>query len=152
MRCAIIKGITQMTKINPTRLYSQLVKLKTFEERFEYLKLSNVVAENTFGFDRYLNQKFYKSTEWKDLRNYIISRDLGCDLGVDGYYLDKKDIVIHHMNPICPDDFYEKTKFLMDPEYLICCSHNTHRAIHYGSELSKREFDVRAPNDQCPWK
>ena len=134
------------------RLYSQIKKLKTFDERFEYLKLDGVVADATFGFDRYLNQKFYKSTEWKDLRNYVISRDLGCDLGIDGYYLDKRDIVIHHMNPVCPDDFYEKTKFLMDPEYLICCSHNTHNAIHYGTQLNKREFTERAPNDQCPWK
>ena len=136
----------------PIRLYSQLEKLKTFDERFEYLKLNGVVADSTFGFDRYLNQKFYKSTEWKDLRNYIISRDLGCDLGVDGYYLDKRNIVIHHMNPVCPDDFYEKTKFLMDPEYLICCSHNTHRAIHYGTDLIKQDPLVRTPNDQCPWK
>lgn len=141
-----------MKTSQPVRLYSQLAKLKTFNERFEYLKLDGVVAESTFGFDRYLNQKFYKSTEWKDLRNYIISRDLGCDLGVDGYYLDKNNIVIHHINPICPDDFYEKTKFLMDPEYLICCSHNTHRAIHYGTELVNYNLVSRALNDQCPWK
>jgi len=135
-----------------TRLYSQLIKLPTFQERFDYLKLDGIVGDDTFGFDRYLNQKFYKSTEWKDLRNFIINRDLGCDLGVDGYYLDKRDIVIHHVNPICPNDFVQKTKFLLDPEYLICCSRNTHRAIHYGAELTDRKVIERRPNDQCPWK
>lgn len=141
-----------MMDTNLPRMYSTLSKFKTFSERFNYLKLDGIVCKDTFGFDRYLNQKFYKSTEWKDLRNYLINRDLGCDLGIEGRYLSKGDIIVHHMNPICPDDLYEKTKFLLDPEYLICCSRNTHAAIHYGADLRDQMLVERKPNDQCPWK
>ena len=135
------------------RTYSELVKLPTFMDRFNYLSLKGVVAEETFGFDRYLNQRFYRSREWKQLRNKIIVRDNGCDLGVAGYDIFEK-IIIHHMNPLRLDDIVNSTDFLMNPEYLICVRPITHNAIHYGDEslLMANEVVERKPNDTCPWR
>lgn len=132
--------------------YSELSLLPTFEERFEYLKLGGVVGADTFGFDRVFNQKFYQSYEWKTVRNEIIVRDLGCDLGIEDRQIFGR-ILIHHMNPISLKDISDSTKFLLNPEYLICVSHDTHNAIHYGDiRLVKKDLVERTPNDTCPWK
>lgn len=135
------------------RTYTELMKLPTFKERFEYLKLlDGRVGEDTFGFDRYVNQQFYRSKEWKRLRDQLIIRDNGCDLGVDGYDIHGK-IIIHHMNPITKNDIIDQTEYLMNPEYLICTTHNTHNAIHYGDEnLLVTEPISRSKNDTCLWK
>lgn len=134
------------------RTYSELSKLATFKERFEYLKLSGAVGKETFAHERYLNQRFYHSHEWRRLRDQIIIRDLGCDLGIEGYELHDR-IYIHHMNPLLIRDLVERTEFLMEPEYLICCSFNTHQAIHYGdSSLLITEPVQRTANDTCPWR
>lgn len=134
------------------RTYSELSELKTFQERFRYLQLGGLVGEETFGFDRYINQKFYMSKEWKSIRDSIIIRDCGCDLGVEGYEIHGR-LYIHHMNPIAVNDIVDQTEFLLNPEYLICTSFNTHNAIHYGDEsLLITEPVERKPNDTCPWK
>ncbi len=135
------------------RTYSELVLFPTFEQRFEYLRLDGEVGAETFGFDRYLNQAFYNSVEWKRVRDIVIIRDNGCDMGVDGYGIGGR-VLIHHMNPICVDDIRLATQNLLDPEFLICVSHGTHNAIHYGdSELASRYIPAeRTPNDTCPWK
>ena len=134
------------------RTYSELSNLKTFDERFEYLKLNGNVADITFGFDRHLNQKLYTSTIWTSLRDKIIVRDLGCDLGLEGYDI-YRNIIIHHMNPIVLDDIVTCTDYLLNPNYLICTSLLTHNAIHYGdADLLPRGPVTRAPNDTCPWK
>lgn len=134
------------------RTYSTLITLPTFEERYQYLRLGGRVGEETFGFDRYLNQIFYKSIEWQRVRDYVIVRDSGCDLGI----LDREihgRILIHHMNPITVDDILRKTEFLLDPEYLICTIKNTHDAIHYGDESLLITAPIeRSPHDTCPWK
>ena len=133
------------------KTYSELITLPTFEERFRYLKLDGVVGKSTFGFDRYLNQKFYTSKEWKKIRNEIILRDNGLDLGMEDHEIIGK-IYIHHMNPIMAKDIVDQTRYLLDPEFLICVSHNTHNAIHYGDEdLLPRSIIERRPNDTCPW-
>lgn len=134
------------------RTYSELCKLQTFVERFQYLQLKGAVGEETFGFDRYLNQVFYRTPEWKKIRDQIIIRDNGCDLGVEGYAIYGK-IIIHHMNPIRIDDIIHQSNFLLNPEYLITTTMRTHNAIHYGDEsmllLGPTE---RKKNDTCPWK
>lgn len=134
------------------KTYSELSKLQTFEERYAYLKLSGTVGKDTFGYDRYLNQIFYRSQEWKSIRDKVIIRDEGCDLGVDGYEIHGQ-IYIHHMNPIMLKDIENKTELLLNPEYLITTTHSTHNAIHYGGEsllpLIPKE---RTANDTCPWK
>ena len=131
------------------RTYSELIKLKTFKDRFEYLKLD---GEETFGFDRYMNQIFYKSREWTSVRRSVIIRDNGCDLGVEGYEIYGK-ILIHHMNPINLSDIVHKTDELLNPDYLITTVLSTHNAIHYGdaSLLPALPIERRA-NDTCPWK
>lgn len=136
------------------RTYSELSKLKTFEERYEYLKLDGTVSEETFGFDRYLNQKFYKSKEWINLRNYIITRDNGCDLGSLDHKIIDERILIHHLNPISKNDIIDKTEYLLNPEYLITTTDKTHNAIHYGNiDLIKTATYVeRKKNDTCPWR
>lgn len=135
------------------RTYSELIKLPTFKERFEYLKLGGVIGEETFGFDRYLNQMFYKSREWKKLRNDIIVRDNGCDLAMPDHEIIDQTILIHHMNPITKEDILNMTEFVLNPEYLICTILNTHNAIHYGnSDLLYQEPIVRYKNDMCPWR
>lgn len=133
------------------RTYTELLKIKTFDERFNYLKLNGQVCKETFGFDRYLNQVFYRSPQWRRLRNQIIIRDNGCDLGVEGYDIPDR-IYIHHMNPLTKDDIIHSSDFLINPEYLICVSHMTHEAIHYGdSSLLPRDFTERKPNDTTLW-
>ena len=134
------------------RTYSQLKQLQTFEERYDYLKLGGVVGEDTFGFDRYLNQNFYRSREWKRVRDEIIMRDNGCDLGIDGYEIRGK-ILIHHMNPITSEDIHRVSDYLLNPEYLICVTHRTHNAIHYGDESLIVTAPIeRTQNDTCPWR
>ena len=118
------------------RTYSDLMQLGTYEERLEYLRLRGVVGSDTFGFDRYLNQKFYRSPEWKRVRDEVIVRDNGCDLGLPGYEIGDR-IFVHHMNPIDISDIQESTDFLLNPEYLICVSKETHDAIHYGADMSE---------------
>ena len=134
------------------RTYSELIKLKTFKDRFEYLKLDGIVGEETFGFDRYMNQIFYKSREWTSVRRSVIIRDNGCDLGVEGYEIHGK-ILIHHMNTINLSDIVHKTDELLNPDYLITTVLSTHNAIHYGeaSLLPVLPIERRA-NDTCPWK
>jgi len=133
------------------KTFSELKKLKTFNERYHYLKLDGEVGAKTFGNDRYLNQKFYKSREWQSIRNFVIARDNGCDLGIDGYDIFDK-ILIHHMNPITPDDIVNKNQIILDPEYLICVSEITHNAIHYGDEqLLPEQIIFRKPNDTTLW-
>ena len=134
------------------RTYSELILLPTFEERFKYLQLNGRVGDDTFGFDRYINQNFYRSAEWKRIRDLVIMRDNGCDLALEGYEIYGR-ILIHHMNPITVKDVELSTEYLMNPEYLICVTHNTHNAIHYGDEkLLTKGSIVRTKNDTCPWK
>lgn len=134
------------------RTYSELSRLSTFQERYQYLRLGGAVGQETFGFDRYLNQVFYRSQRWKAVRDEVIIRDNGCDLGVEGYEI-RGRIIIHHMNPITIDDIMRESEFLLDPEFLICTVHNTHNAIHYGDEnLLPKDPVVRTKNDTCPWR
>lgn len=134
------------------RTYSELITIPTFEDRFKYLQLKGSVGKDTFGYDRYLNQLFYQTIEWKRLRRDLIIRDCGCDLGVEGYEIHGR-IIIHHMNPITKEDLLDRTDYLMNPEYLICTTHSTHNAIHYGDEsLLVTAPIVRSKNDTCPWK
>lgn len=135
------------------RTYSELSKLKTFRERYEYLKLDGTVGEETFGFDRYINQMFYKSEEWKRIRNYVITRDNGCDLGIQDRKIVDSVILVHHMNPITKEDIINKNEILLDPEYLITTIKPTHDAMHYGDEsLLAEDLVIRSKNDTCPWK
>ena len=141
-----------MTTTTNIRTYSELIQLPTFEERFDYLRLDGVVGKDTFGFDRYLNQQFYRSSEWKRIRNQVIVRDNGCDLGIDEYEIHGR-ILIHHMNPISIEDLQYMSDLLMNPEYLICVSHRTHNAIHYGDESLIVTTPIeRSQNDTCPWR
>lgn len=134
------------------RTYSELIRIDSFVERFEYLKLSRQVGVDTFGFDRYLNQNFYHSSEWRSIRDYVITRDLGCDLGVEGYEIHGR-IYIHHMNPIIQKDIVRSNADIVDPEFLICTTHDTHNAIHYGDASLLVTVPIeRRPNDTCPWK
>lgn len=136
------------------RTYSELMQLQTFEERFEYLKLDGRVGEETFGFDRYLNQMFYKSKEWLAIRDYVIMRDRGCDLAIPDREIIGAKILIHHMNPITKEDIIKQSDYLLNPEYLICTIKNTHDAIHYSDRelLLCNDLIVRTKNDTCPWK
>ena len=134
------------------RTYSELITLPTFEERFKYLELGGTVGKETFGFDRYLNQRFYKSEEWKAVRHHVIVRDNGCDLGVEGYDIHGR-IYIHHMNPLNAKDILDRSDYLLNPEYLITVTLRTHNAIHYGDESLLLLAPVeRSKNDTCPWK
>lgn len=134
------------------RTYSELSLLPTFEERYRYLRLTGQVGQETFGFDRYLNQVFYRSQRWKKIRDHVIIRDNGCDLGVEGYEIHGR-IIIHHMNPITIEDIERESNYLLDPEFLICTVHNTHNAIHYGDERLLITAPIeRTINDTCPWR
>lgn len=135
------------------RTYSELIRLESFEDRFEYLKLSGQVGLETFGFDRYLNQILYQTEIWKKkIRRDVIARDEGFDLGHRDRPIGGR-IIVHHMNPITLDDIRSGDKKVFDPEFLICCSHLTHNAIHYGDEhLLIKDPIERTPNDTCPWK
>lgn len=137
------------------RTYTELIQIPTFIERYRYLKLGGKVGEETFGWERYLNQKFYQSHEWKEFRRQIILRDHGCDLAMDGFEFGPGEkIFIHHMNPINTKDIVNQTEYLMNPEYVISVRKKTHDAIHYGDESLIMEYMlvVRRPNDICPWK
>ena len=142
-----------MVKTMKIRTYEELSKLKTFEERYEYLKLDGTVGEETFGFDRYLNQKFYKyDPDWKKIRDEVIFRDNGCDLGIEGREINGL-ILVHHMNPITKDDILNRSEYLLNPNYLITTIKSTHDAIHYGSsDMLMKDPVVRSKNDTCPWR
>lgn len=132
--------------------YSELIRIPSFEERFQYLRINGIVGEETFGCDRYLNQIFYKSEEWKRIRRRVIIRDNGCDLAWDEYEI-KGIIIIHHINPITKEDILNRSSKLFDLENLICTSVNTHKAIHYGNEeMLPKKIVERTMNDTCPWK
>lgn len=134
------------------RRYSELIRLPTFEERFEYLKLCGNVGESTFGFDRYLNQALYTSQKWRTTRDEVLIRDNACDMGLEDWPINGR-IIVHHMNPLTLEDIENMADEIFDPEYLVCVSHNTHQAIHYGdaSLLPKLPIE-RKPGDTCPWK
>lgn len=134
------------------KTYSELITIPTFEERYRYLRIGGRVGEETFGFDRYLNQVFYRSQEWRSIRDFVIVRDNGCDLGIEGREIPSR-IIVHHMNPLTMDDLINRTEFLLDPEYLICTVKGTHDAIHYGDESLLIKAPVeRRKNDTCPWR
>lgn len=134
------------------RTYSVLSSLSSFDERFRYLRLGGDVGVETFGFERYLNQRFYSSSEWKKVRDLVIVRDNGCDLGIAGREIYGK-ILVHHMNPISAKDLEERSDLLLNPEYMICTTHETHNAIHYSNETLLRTSPVvRFRNDTSPWK
>ena len=140
------------TNTTSIRTYSELIALPTFEERFKYLQLNGTVAKDTCGFDRYINQNFYRSKEWKRVRDFVILRDNGCDLAAEDYVIHGK-IIIHHMNPITVKDISDVTDYLMNPEYLISTTHSTHNAIHYGDESLLMMLPTeRRKNDTCPWR
>lgn len=136
-----------------TRSYSELTKITSFEDRFNYLKLGGVIGSRTFGGNRYLNQKLYSSYEWRRFRDEIILRDHGCDLGVPGYELSSR-IYIHHINPLTEDDLKHSSEFIFDPDNVVVTSFATHEAIHYGNKnlLIPATVISRKPNDTCPWK
>ena len=134
------------------RTYTDLIAIPTFVERFEYLKLMGSVGADTFGCDRYLNQIFYTTREWRHLRGQVILRDMGRDLAMEGYEIHGK-IYIHHLNPISKDDIIERSEYLMNPEFLVCTSFETHNAIHYGNADNLRSVPIeRRANDTCLWK
>ena len=145
-------SIAEMVIFMKIRRYSDLAQLTTFKDRYEYLRLNGQVGQDTFGFDRYLNQKFYKSKEWKQVRDYVIVRDNCCDLAMDGYELYGR-IYIHHMNPLTSDDIKHSSDFLLNPEFLITVSLKTHNAIHFGDEDQLPQVPIeRTKYDTCPWK
>lgn len=131
--------------------YSELIDLKTFEDRFHYLRLTGRVGEPTFGYERWLNQDFYRSREWKSVRSQVIVRDQGCDLGIDGLEI-HHGLYVHHMNPMVDEDLLEFNEDILNPEYLITVSHKTHNAIHYGGEIPYRHILERYENDTVPWR
>lgn len=135
------------------RTYSELITIPTFLERFRYLSLDGVIGDDTFGFDRWMNQVLYHSPEWESVKRSVIIRDNGCDLGVAGYEIHGR-ILVHHMNPIRKQDILNRTDILLNPEYLISTSFQTHQAIHWGNEKAPNQNTpvVRKPNDTCPWK
>ncbi len=149
MPCGItVEAVAAMN----SKRYSELVLLPTFKERYQYLRLGGTVGDETFGIDRYLNQRFYKSQRWKSVRDRVIIRDNGCDLGIAGRDI-RGRILIHHMNPISLADIEHGSDLLLDPEYLICVTHETHQAIHYGdAKLLVTEPIARSRNDTCPWR
>lgn len=134
------------------RSYSELSRLRSFDERFRYLLLAGSVGVETFGFDRYVNQRFYRSEEWKHVRNIVIARDNGCDLGIEGRDINGR-VYVHHMNPMNLEQINDHMDLILDPEYLVCVTFATHNAIHYGDESYITLAPVeRQPNDMCPWK
>ena len=135
------------------RCYSELIEIPTFEERYEYLRIGGRVGEETFGWHRSINQQLYtKDIRWKQLRNKIIVRDDGCDLGMPGYAIGSK-IIVHHINPITVEDFMNNNEIIFDPENLICVSFNTHQAIHYGDRNLLPQIPIiRTKNDTCLWR
>ena len=149
MQCEHIVALVVMMKI---KTYSELIQFDNFTDRFNYLKLGGLVGANTFGFDRYLNQIFYNSIDWKRVRDYVILRDNGCDLGVDGFEIPKY-IIIHHINPISLNNLKNKSKIILDPEFLITTRLRTHNAIHYGNDDILTHIPIeRKQNDTIPWR
>lgn len=134
------------------RTYSELMSFDTFEERFEYLKLQGRVGTDTFGHERYLNQKFYTSNQWREVRAFVVSRDFGCDLGVLDHSITSR-IIVHHMNPMTARDLTDHNLDVLDPEFLITTQHDTHNAIHFGSydRIKRVEYVPRSPGDTTPW-
>ena len=132
------------------RTYNELSKLKTFAERFEYLKLTGIVGKETFGYDRWLNQSLYHSDMWRRVRHEVIIRDNGCDLGIDGLEI-KGRLIVHHMNPISKDDLLARSEDIILPDFLICTTIDTHNAIHYGDDSVLRQWKERTPGDTCLW-
>ena len=133
------------------KTYSELCGIGSYEDRLKYLKLDGRVGADTFGFDRFLNQAFYRSTEWKQIRDFVIARDMGYDLGS----IDKPiygRIMVHHMNPLTKEDVLNHSDSILDPEFLISVSHETHNLIHYGGTRKERNLVERKPNDTIPWK
>lgn len=131
--------------------YSELIRYHTFEERYAYLRLGGSVGQSTFGFDRYINQDFYRSREWKIIRDTVIIRDEGCDLGVPGYEI-RSDILVHHVNPMSSDDIIHDEAWILDPQFLITTTNQTHNAIHYGdATLLRKPFTERRPGDTKLW-
>lgn len=153
MLCEItLETVMKMTTNIKTRSYSELIKMDSYLDRFHYLKLGGRVGKETFGFDRYLNQTLYRSEEWKRFRRDIIIRDNGCDLGCDGYEINDK-ILIHHINPLTPEDVINRSYKIFDRDNVISCSLNTHNAIHYGDATLLVTGPIeRTPYDTCPWK
>lgn len=148
-RCGIMRDKVNRMSI---KTYSELIKLPTFEERYKYLRLGRQVGVDTFGFDRWLNQAFYKSKEWLAIRDHVIFRDNGCDLGIEGREIHGR-VLIHHMNPITKEDLMNRSDFLLNPEYLITTMKLTHDAIHYSDEsILLSEPTIRTKNDTCPWR
>ena len=134
------------------RTYPEMMSFDSFYDRFNYLNLSGQVGKDTFGYDRYLNQAFYKSAEWQRLRNEIILRDEGCDLAHPDYQIVGR-VYIHHLNPVTKKDVLDRSDLLLNPEYLVCVSYDTHQAIHYGDEnLLQPDLIIRRPDDTCPWR
>ena len=141
-----------MTQTKLIRRYSELIKRPTFEERYEYLRLAGLIGESTFGHDRYLNQVLYHSSEWLRFRKEMIVRDNSNDLALNGYPI-VVGIILHHLNPLTIEDVENRSDRIFDPENVVCVSHKTHEAIHYGDEsLLPRILIDRKPNDTCPWK
>lgn len=141
-----------MSRMTNIKTYSELVKMDSFMDRFRYLQIGGRVGEETFGFDRHLNQTFYKTPEWIAIRDEVIIRDMGCDLGVLGRDIHSK-ILVHHMNPITKDDIIHRSEFLLNPEYLISTCKRTHDAIHYGDETLLFSDPIeRTRFDTCPWR
>lgn len=133
------------------RTYAELRRFPTFEERFEYLSMPGEVGKATFGFDRWMNQRFYRSQEWKHVRSLVVVRDDGCDLGIPGYEIHSR-LLVHHMNPIAPEDLERGGEWWLDPEYLITTTHRTHNAIHYGDfDLIPKPLVERRPGDTRLW-
>lgn len=151
---AVMKTMTRKTK-NTTRIrtYSDILLLDTFEARYEYLKLDGKVGKDTFGIDRWLNQTFYKTDEWKKIRYDVINRDFGCDLAMRDYEIAGR-IYVHHMNPITKEDVINRSRYLLDPEFLICTRKRTHDMIHFGNDGDSvyEPVIIRTPNDTCPWR
>lgn len=140
-----------MKKMN--RCYSELILLDTFEKRFDYLKLTGIIGKETFGYDRYLNQNLYSSPRWKRVRDKVIIRDMGCDLGLEGYEIQYDKILIHHMNPITKEQILNNDSYIYNLENLICTSIRTHNAIHYSDKSILLPQPIgRSKNDTCPWK
>jgi hypothetical protein len=150
MQCALTPA-TNRLKRSMIRSYSELIRIDTFEERFKYLALRAEVGSATFGFDRYMNQRFYMSSEWKHIRHHVVSRDNGCDLGIRGYEIYNR-LIIHHMNPMTVEEVVHGDERILDPEFLITTTHKTHNAIHFGdSRLLPRSLVERKRGDTKLW-
>lgn len=145
--------MTKRTNTTRIRTYSDILSLDTFEKRYDYLKLDGKIGEDSFMVERWLKQMFYSTDEWKHIRRDVINRDLGRDLAMDGYDISGR-IYVHHMNPITKQDVINRSRYLLDPEFLICCRKRTHDMIHFGNDGDTvyEPLVIRTPNDTCPWR